>query len=114
MLSVALDYVEGRTSLDDVQEWVVPRLGELLADPRSTPSELAALFELGAADVAAGELQEDELRELVADFIRAHQPVRINLGSVVVTATTNVIAEMGLVTAGPTAVNRLEPLTAGR
>jgi hypothetical protein len=110
---VAHSYLEGHLTLDDVQEWLVPRLGIFLIAPRSTPSELAGLFELGFADVAAGEADEKELQRLIGEFLREHQA--IELGSAVRTASTNPLAMIRPFFVGTpqTTFKKLEPLRVG-
>ena len=93
ILRIARDYVDGTISLDDVQEWLVPRLGIFLADPRSTASQLAGLFELGFADIAAGEADEDELRELVKECLRENETIQ--LAGAELTATSNSAVAIG-------------------
>ena len=68
-------YLAGDLTLDDLQEWLVPRLGGFLVDPHCTASELAGLLELCFADIAAGEADEDELRDLIGDFIRTNDTI---------------------------------------
>lgn len=84
---IAHAYVEKEETLDSIEEWLVPRLGEFLSNPQSTPSQLAALFELSSADVAAREADDDEIRSLVHDFLRTHE--NIQLVGDVATASSN-------------------------
>jgi hypothetical protein len=85
-------YLERDLTLDDLQEWLVPRLGAFLVDPHSTASELAGLLELCFADTAAGEADENELRDLIDDFIRTNST--IVLASPVQTGTSNAMTSI--------------------
>ena len=98
ILRIARDYVDGTISLDDVQEWLVPRLGIFLADPHSTASELAGLLELGFADIAADEADEREFRDLISGFFREHDSIQ--LPSEVQTAAANSTVSIETVIAG--------------
>lgn len=98
ILRIARDYVDGTISLDDVQEWLVPRLGIFLADPHSTASELAGLLELGFADIAAGEADEREFRDLISGFFREHDSIQ--LPSAVRTDTSNTTVSVETFVAG--------------
>ena len=93
IFKVAHRYREGDLTLDDVQEWLVPRLGVFLADARSTASRLAGLFELGFADISAGEAVEDELRELVKEFLRENETIQ--LAGAELTTTSNSAVAIG-------------------
>ena len=96
-------YLEGGLTLDDVQEWLVPRLGSFLVDPDCTASQLAGLFELCFADIAAGEADEDELRDLISDFLRANETIM--LASAVRTTTSNATVSIQPLFVGPPAIN---------
>ena len=100
-------------ALDDVQEWLVPRLGIFLVDLHCTASELAGLLELGFADVAMGEADEEELRDLISDFLRANETIQ--LASAVRTTTGNATAPLEPLFVGTpeSAFNSLEPLSVG-
>ena len=93
-------YLEGDLTLDDLQEWLVPRLGSFLVDPHCTASELAGLLELCFADIAAGEADEDELRGLISDFLRANETIVLASASAVQTATTNATVSIQPIFAG--------------
>lgn len=106
-------YLDGAVALDDVQEWLVPRLGIFLVDPHATASELAGLLELGFADIAAGEADEGELRELVSAFLRENESIQ--LASEQWTAATNVTVSIeGLFVGSPEAAfSQSEPMLVG-
>ncbi len=115
IFKVTYRYLEGSLTLDAVQEWLVPRLGIFLVDPRSTPSQLAGLLELGFADIAAGEADEEELRALIGDFLRENET--IELASVLRTASGNAMMSLQPLFAGPPpqfTFSPFQPLPAGR
>ncbi len=96
---ITADYLERRLTLGDVQEWLVPRLGIFLLDNRSTAAELAGLFELGFADIAAGEADEEELRGLVLDFVRDNATVF--LADTAVSTSSNAVTDISLLEPAP-------------
>lgn len=106
--------MDGRSTLDDVQEWLVPILGLFLADTTSTASELAGLWELGFADVAAGEYGEPELHDLLGDFLRDHEAIQVNIGHSITSAATNSIGMVGPVQIGESAPSWSLPSPVGR
>ncbi len=104
-------YLEQDLDLDSVQEWLVPRLGMFLSDSRSTAADLAGLFELGFADISAGESDENELRAMVGEFLRENEV--IEWGSAIQSTATNAVAAVGTLFRDPVApppFTELEPL----
>lgn len=112
---VASDYLDGHRTLDEVQDWLAPRLGQFLADLQSTASELAGIFELGFNDVTVGEMSEDELCEQVRSFLRHRSTIIVNVGSAPLATSSNTyIAAEGLGFGEPSATWDPRPLLAGR
>lgn len=72
-------YLSGEASLAELEDWIVPRLGELLADPRSTAHELAGTIELGLAEMAAGDLDEEGFRSLLREFAATHRTLVLRI-----------------------------------
>ena len=115
IFQIAHNYTEGRVTMADLEEWLVPRLGVFLADPDSTPSQLAGLIELSSADLADGESDEAEVRRLVLAFLREHEI--IHLPDPLRAGASNSVNPMGPIFAGesPTNLfNPFEPQPAGR
>jgi hypothetical protein len=65
-----LQYVESIITVEQLEEWLVPRLPALLKSPDSTDSDVVAALELGLAEMSDGIRTEDELRRLLLDVIR--------------------------------------------
>lgn len=100
IFGIAHRYLEGDLTLDGLQEWLVPRLGSFLVDPHCTASELAGLMELCFADIGAGEADEEELRGLIGDFLRANETIVLASASAVRTTTSNATALIQPIFAG--------------
>jgi hypothetical protein len=74
-------YLSGEIELSDLETWVVAHLGRLLADPHSTSYRLAGTVELGLAELAAGDITEDEFRDLLVEFELTNTNVIVDLSS---------------------------------
>lgn len=68
-------YLDGMISMSDLQEWYVPRLPMLLTSPYG--EELVSTIELGMIEVGSGLRSEDQFKELLREFIREHDIIRI-------------------------------------
>jgi len=115
IFGIAHDYSESRLTMAAVEKWLVPRLGLFLADPDSTPGQLAGLIELGFADISAGEADEAEIRGLVLEFLREHEAIQ--LPAPLRAGASNSVTPVGPIFAGAppsTIFNPFEPLPAGR
>ena len=82
-------YLDGKLSLHEIENWVVHHLDELLSEPGTTPYELAGAIELGLAELSAGNIDEDQLRSDIQSLL-AHGSVIFRVGTVAAfTATAN-------------------------
>lgn len=79
IFSIVARYLHGEATLADVENWVVPRLGQLLASPRSTAYSLAGTIELGLAELAAGDIDEEGFRALIREFLLTHRSPTFDL-----------------------------------
>jgi len=68
---VVLEFVENRKSIQDLEDWCIPRLPFFLANPNSTDSELLAEIEIGLAEYHNGTLNKDELRQDLLDAVKS-------------------------------------------
>ena len=68
-------YIDGTVNLSDLEEWYVPRLPILVTSPYS--EELVSTIELGLIEISSGLRSEDEFRELLQEFVREHNTIRI-------------------------------------
>ena len=68
-------YIDGIVSLSDLEEWYVPRLPMLVTSPYT--EELVSAIELGLIEIGSSLRSEDEFKELLQEFIREHDTIRI-------------------------------------
>ena len=61
-------YVQGEISRTELENWIVPRLQELL-DPKSRVQDLVAEIELGLAEFSHGDVSEEELKRGLSEFL---------------------------------------------
>lgn len=64
-------FMESRIALADLEDWLVPRLGELLDLPPSAGRDLVDAIEGGLAEMGDGILTEAELRERLRELVYA-------------------------------------------
>lgn len=72
-------YLAGEIGIPDLETWVVAHIGEVLSDPRSTAYQLAGTIELGLAELSAGDINEQEFRELLREFELTHPVVVVSI-----------------------------------
>jgi len=86
-----MEFATGRRALDDVQEWLVPRLGSFLVeDDAGNGTDLAGLFELLFAEVASGETTEQEARQTIRESLR-DAVVTTNVPDATIAASSNTV-----------------------
>ncbi|MFQ5433720.1 MAG: hypothetical protein ACE5FD_02485 [Anaerolineae bacterium] len=68
---VVIDFVENRKSIQELEDWYIPRLPFFLANPNSTDSELLSEIEVGLAEYHDGILNNDELRKGLQKAVKA-------------------------------------------
>jgi len=99
-------YIDGIVSLSNLEDWYVPRLPMLVTSPYT--EELVSTIELGLIEIGSGLKSEDEFKELLQEFIREHNTIRIQYPEtdvVISTSTSNqsitpLVPGMPYVTAG--------------
>jgi len=67
-------YLEQRTSLEDLEDWLIPRLPLFFSLPKSSMTELVSTVELGLAEMSSRALSEEEFRGQIRDYLHAHPP----------------------------------------
>ena len=72
-------YLNGKISLEDVEDWLVSHLYEFLTLPPCSASELAGTIELGLAEMSSGQCSEDDFRSLLEKYIREHDTITIDI-----------------------------------
>lgn len=68
-------YIDGIVSLSNLEDWYVPRLPMLVTSPYT--EELVSTIELGLIEIGSGLKSEGEFKELLQEFIREHNTIRI-------------------------------------
>lgn len=69
-------YLEGESTLEELEDWLVPNLGFFLEEPGSPEAELAWTVELGRDEMSIGHRSEDEFRQMLREFIE-RQPLLV-------------------------------------
>jgi hypothetical protein len=72
-------YLDGKISVEDIEDWFVPHLYEFLALPPCGASELAGIVELGLAEMSSGQSSEEDFRSLLKKYIREHDTITIDI-----------------------------------
>jgi len=68
-------YIDGIINLSELEEWYLPRLPMLVTSPYS--EELVSTIELGLIEISSGLRSEEEFKELLQEFIREHNTIRV-------------------------------------
>lgn len=72
-------YLDGKISLEDIEDWLVPHLYEFLTLPPCSASELAGVVELGLAELSIGQHSEHDFRAMLQEYIREHDTITIDM-----------------------------------
>ncbi len=72
-------YLDGKISVEDIEDWLVPHLYEFLSLPPCSASELAGIIELGLAEMSNGQCSENDFRSLLKKYIREHDTIAIDM-----------------------------------
>ena len=74
------DYVEDLRSLEELEDWLVPRLDMfLLLPPGSAARELMAAVELGRDELSSGQVTEPELKRSLKELLSQHTVTQVYL-----------------------------------
>lgn len=63
-------YVQKNISLEELEDWIVPRLPFFFRLPLSQASEFVAGIELGLAEISNGSRTEEEFRNMLSELLR--------------------------------------------
>ena len=89
-------YLASEITLRDLEEWFVPRLGELLSDQYSNSYKLAGTVELGLAEMSIDDIDETSFRAMLREFLLTNPTISLNLSDVrTVTGSSNSAATSG-------------------
>ena len=69
LFDIVDQYLERVISLQELEEWLVPRLPFFFKLPYSGVEELVATIEVGLADISDGTISEEEFRQSLRDSI---------------------------------------------
>lgn len=72
-------YLDGKINVEDIEDWLVPHLYELLTLPPCGASELAGVIELGLAEMSSGQRSEDDFHSQLKKYIREHSTISIDM-----------------------------------
>jgi uncharacterized protein YlxP (DUF503 family) len=72
-------YLDHQITLSELEEWIVSSLSYLVSLAPSTVQELVGTVELGLAEMSNGSRSEDEFRDMLQNFVRAHPTMEFNL-----------------------------------
>lgn len=67
-----IDFAEDSISVQEIEEWLVPRLPDFLHSPIGADADLIAVLELALAELSAGIKTEDDVREMMHKALQAH------------------------------------------
>ncbi len=75
LLAVIYEFLEDRITRVQLEDWIVPRLHMLFADPDSSAADLAATVELGLSELSEGVIDEEEFRSQLRNAVRRYVTV---------------------------------------
>ncbi|MDI7274918.1 MAG: hypothetical protein QME94_02960, partial [Anaerolineae bacterium] len=68
---------ERQIGIEELEDWLAPRLLRFFQSPSSPDARMAAKIELGLAELDDGTITEDELRERLRDALRQQSTVAL-------------------------------------
>ena len=71
----ANDYIAAAITLEQLVEWLVPRLPYFLRSPNSADADVVSAIELGLTHIADGLTTEDQFRQELQDELRLHTSI---------------------------------------
>lgn len=72
-------YTEGNITLDDLQEWLTPRLPIFASDARSEDAAAASLVELSTAEINDDIFTEADLRTQLRSLLEQSRSIKVEL-----------------------------------
>ena len=64
-------YLNNQITINDLEDWLVPREPWLLRDPISDDADIVGVIELGLAEMGSGIRSEEEFRDFLRNSISA-------------------------------------------
>lgn len=78
--AIVWDFLDGKLSLQELEDWLVPRLVLFLSVPYHVASKLAGLVELGLAEMSIGHCSEDEFKASLKRFLQDQPALIVDYG----------------------------------
>lgn len=93
--NTVLQFINDEISIQEFEDYYVPKLSFFLRDPNSDDADLIAAIELSLTDFNSGLIDKDAIRATLLEFIQEHKNLHVedlqNKTSIV-TGTCNVTA----------------------
>lgn len=70
LLNKIQQFINNEISVQELEEWTVPRIHLLLVPAESDEADLVATIELGLAEISEGIIEVEDLRETLTDRLR--------------------------------------------
>lgn len=90
--NIIYQFVNSEITIEELENWYVPRLAFLLSDPNSDDADVVAAVELGLAELSNGLTDEDELRATLASVLKEQKTLFVQSNksrSSIITGTSN-------------------------
>lgn len=82
-----IKFVDQEISIEELEDWYVPRLPFFLNSPHSSDAEVIAALELALHEFSSGTISENELRMTLLDAIRDKETIIYTSDDVVATGS---------------------------
>ena len=69
---VANQFIESQISVEELEDWLVPRLPAIMQSPDSADADVAATIELGLAEMSHDIINEAQLRAEIARELKKY------------------------------------------
>lgn len=73
LMSVVYNYLDHALSLEQLEDWIVPRLPLVFEVPESPVAKLAGSIEFGLAEIGEGLIDEEEFRKRLEAAIQQQE-----------------------------------------
>lgn len=72
LYEIVRQFLESSINVQQFEEWIVPRLPDLLSDPESEDSDFVSIIELGFAEMNNNNIDEDEFKSWLDEELNNH------------------------------------------
>ena len=70
---VIFEFIQSNITVQQLEEWLVPRLPTLIKEQDSSDADVVATIELGLAEMSDGIRTEEDFRKLLFDAVCEHK-----------------------------------------